>query len=92
MIDTLPQEAAAPPPTGRGVPPGPAGAPPPDRSPNPEAELAFRFVTETNQNVFLTGRAGTGTSAMAILTDLSELPEADLGTPPWPRRGSRRRG
>ena len=29
-------------------------------APNAEAELAFRFVTETNANVFLTGRAGTG--------------------------------
>ncbi|MFK8057559.1 MAG: helix-turn-helix domain-containing protein [Saprospiraceae bacterium] len=27
---------------------------------NPQAELAFRFITETNQHVFLTGRAGTG--------------------------------
>ncbi len=27
---------------------------------NPEAELAFRFITETNRHVFLTGRAGTG--------------------------------
>jgi Cdc6-like AAA superfamily ATPase len=25
-----------------------------------EFDLAFRFATETNQNIFLTGRAGTG--------------------------------
>ncbi len=35
-------------------------APPVDHSPNPEAELARRFVTETNQHIYLTGRAGTG--------------------------------
>ena len=28
--------------------------------PNPEAELAFRYITETDEHVFLTGRAGTG--------------------------------
>src|SRR5580765_7131552 len=27
---------------------------------SPEFDLAYRFVTETNQNVFLTGKAGTG--------------------------------
>ena len=25
-----------------------------------EFDLAYRFVTETNQNIFLTGKAGTG--------------------------------
>ncbi len=35
-------------------------APPTDHAPNPEVELARRFVTETNQHVYLTGRAGTG--------------------------------
>jgi len=28
--------------------------------PNPELELAFNFVQYTNQNIFLTGKAGTG--------------------------------
>lgn len=37
-----------------------ASAPPVDHTPNPEAELARRFVLETNQHVYLTGRAGTG--------------------------------
>jgi Cdc6-like AAA superfamily ATPase len=26
----------------------------------PEFDLAYRFVTETNLNIFLTGKAGTG--------------------------------
>ena len=32
----------------------------PSESTNAEAELAFRFISETNQNIYLTGRAGTG--------------------------------
>ena len=60
----LPPEAAAPPPAVDGVPPAPDRAAPPDTSPNPEAELAYRFVTETNENVFLTGRAGTGKTTL----------------------------
>ena len=31
---------------------------------NPEAELAYRFVTETDRHVFLTGRAGTGKTTL----------------------------
>ena len=27
---------------------------------NPELELANKFVLETNRNIFLTGKAGTG--------------------------------
>src|SRR5579871_6519588 len=27
---------------------------------SPEFDLAYRFITETNQNLFLTGKAGTG--------------------------------
>ena len=38
----------------------PAPPPPPFAEQNPEAELAYRFVTETDRHVFLTGRAGTG--------------------------------
>ena len=29
-------------------------------TPNPEIDLAFQFLSETNTNVFLTGKAGTG--------------------------------
>ena len=47
------------------LPPPSAPAPAPlDTSPNPEAELAFRFVTETDRHVFLTGRAGTGKTTL----------------------------
>lgn len=50
------------------APSAPAPAAPfavaPDASPNPEAELAFRFVAETDRHVFLTGRAGTGKTTL----------------------------
>ena len=71
MTHTHPPQAAtppAPPPVvSTSLPrvPEPApGAPDPAEAPNPEAELAFRFVTETNVNVFLTGRAGTGKTTL----------------------------
>lgn len=31
-----------------------------DTIPNPQLELAFDYVTQTNKNIFLTGKAGTG--------------------------------
>ncbi len=43
---------------------GEAPTAPLPQAPNPEADLAYAFVRDTNRHVFLTGRAGTGKTTL----------------------------
>lgn len=46
-----------------------------------EFELAYRFVTETNQNIFLTGRAGTGKTTFLKYLRKNSLKECVVAAP-----------